>query len=346
MSSSATRAIISPSIDPWIIGGLSLVVLSAFLIASSRVPEELVVGNFLIANVLINGSHFMSSYHLLYSSREFINRYRWASIYLPAILLVTGIIGLALAASPASNDTVIRALMVTASVYLALHYTGQTWGMMASFGYIHELRFTNIERQIFRACLRTMAAWHIGWALVHLPSDYKSSSLTPVFEQLFSSLHWLAIVSFVVGLGTIVSLSKRINRIPPASAIVPFVSIYIWYAFLWIFPQSIFWVQIAHALQYLAFPARVELNRAGLKSQTQIDRLRHVLNYSIAIAVTSTIVFFFLERNLTTLGSGYAAYWLVISAIINIHHYFIDGCIWHISTPEVRRDLFAHLEPR
>jgi hypothetical protein len=346
MSASASRAIISPSIDPWIIGGLSLVVLSIFLLASSRVPTELVVGNFLIANILINGSHFMSSYHLLYSSREFISRYRWASIYLPMLLITVGIIGLVLVAAPTPNDVVIRALMVTASVYLALHYTGQTWGMMASFAYIHDIRFTSIERRIFRACLRTMAAWHVGWALVHLPNDYTGSSLIPIFKQVFSSLHGFAIVSFIVGLGTLISLSKRIRRIPPASVLVPFVSIYVWYAFLWVFPQSLFWVQIAHALQYLAFPARVELNRADVLSQSHIDRWRHVLNYSIAMAITSTIVFFFIERSLTTPGAGYAAYWLVISAIINIHHYFIDGCIWHISTPEVRRDLFAHLEER
>ena len=30
---------------------------------------------------------------------------------------------------------------------------------------------------------------------------------------------------------------------------------------------------------------------------------------------------------------------------INIHHFFVDGTIWKISNPEVRRTLFAHLEP-
>jgi hypothetical protein len=30
-------------------------------------------------------------------------------------------------------------------------------------------------------------------------------------------------------------------------------------------------------------------------------------------------------------------------ALINIHHFFIDGCVWKISTPEVKKDLFRHL---
>jgi len=30
---------------------------------------------------------------------------------------------------------------------------------------------------------------------------------------------------------------------------------------------------------------------------------------------------------------------------INIHHYFTDGVIWKISNPEVRKELFAHVQP-
>jgi hypothetical protein len=37
---------------------------------------------------------------------------------------------------------------------------------------------------------------------------------------------------------------------------------------------------------------------------------------------------------------------ILILMFINIHHYFTDGVIWHISNPEVRRELFAHVPPR
>jgi hypothetical protein len=36
---------------------------------------------------------------------------------------------------------------------------------------------------------------------------------------------------------------------------------------------------------------------------------------------------------------------ILVLMIINIHHYFTDGVIWHISNPEVRRELFAHVHP-
>ena len=34
---------------------------------------------------------------------------------------------------------------------------------------------------------------------------------------------------------------------------------------------------------------------------------------------------------------------ILILMFINIHHYFTDGVIWHISNPDVRKELFAHV---
>jgi hypothetical protein len=36
---------------------------------------------------------------------------------------------------------------------------------------------------------------------------------------------------------------------------------------------------------------------------------------------------------------------LAVISFINLHHYFIDGVIWKIRNPQVRRDLFGHLQP-
>jgi hypothetical protein len=36
---------------------------------------------------------------------------------------------------------------------------------------------------------------------------------------------------------------------------------------------------------------------------------------------------------------------VLLLMFINIHHYFTDGVIWKISNPEVRKELFAHVQP-
>src|SRR5205085_905669 len=106
----------------------------------------------------------------------------------------------------------------------------------------------------------------------------------------------------------------------------------------------IFWIQMAHAIQYLAFPVRVEMNRTERGSLA-----RHMLIYGVLLLGASVAVALVVPKALMgvvdhTFGeeSGKSASILVL-VFINIHHYFTDGVIWKISNPEVRRDLLAHV---
>jgi hypothetical protein len=341
MSDSRPRAIINPTLDPWLVGGLSIIVLLAFIILSARIPTELILGNFIVLTVLLNGTHFMASYGLLYSSRTYINRYKTAAIYLPLGLLGVGALSLWLAMPPRMNGTGIQFLMIVTALYLALHYTGQAWGMIASYAHIYGIKFTNLERRTLRACLRTMAAWQMVWALSTSPS-YIPKSLAPWAPDIMLGLHAAGIISFLGGLATLFLVRKRTGAPLPSSLILPFVSLYVWYFFLWQYPQSLFWVQIFHALQYLSFPFRVELNRAS-SNDRQTTQLKHLLKYSATLAAASLFVFVGIDKMMNYPSGGYENYFLVLICLINIHHYFIDGCVWHISNPEVRAELFAHL---
>jgi len=344
MSHSAPKSIIHPSLDPWLVGGLSIVVLVGFLALSSVVPEDLILGNFLVLTILVNGTHFMASYFLLYSSKEFIRRYRAAAVYMPIGLLAVGALGLWMAAPPLNEPGIIQGIFVITALYLALHYTGQAWGMMASYAYIHGIRFSTVERTILRTCLRVMAAWQMVWALKTSPS-YIPTMFLPWVTPCTRFLDIAAIASFAVGGFTLLALRRRLGIPVPSSIIVPFISLYVWYCFLSVYPQSIFWVQIFHATQYLSFPFRVEANRMTLGEfeSLKANRLRHLLTYSLTLSLASLFVFVGVDKALNYPHGGFEAYFLVFVSLINIHHYFIDGCIWHISNPEVRARLFAHV---
>ena len=111
---------------------------------------------------LVNMPHFMASYRLVYRSRETILRYKWASIYVPAILLLYIVVAL----WEAQSSPVLGIILVTvSSAYLAWHYTGQVWGMMASYSYLDGVRFERRERLLVRAGLRILLAWHVTWFL-------------------------------------------------------------------------------------------------------------------------------------------------------------------------------------
>ena len=84
----ARHSVISPVVDLLCVGGLSLLFFVPLLLSGRRDLVLVGVGAQAWLATLINMPHFMASYRLVYRSRESILRHRWASIYVPAILLV------------------------------------------------------------------------------------------------------------------------------------------------------------------------------------------------------------------------------------------------------------------
>ena len=147
-------------------------------------------------------------------------------------------------------------------------------------------------------------------------------------------------------------MRRRTGMLPPARALVAWVAIFVWYAVMARDPKAIFWIQIAHALQYLAFPIRVEINRTVAEPHSSHGRVAaHMAAYGIGLLAVSFLI--------TQVVPGHAmdavanvfgeqpgrVTPVLLLMFLNIHHYFTDGVIWKISNPEVRRELFAHVQP-
>lgn len=314
-----------------------MLVIGAFLTLSAYVPRELILGQSTVLTVLLNGTHFMASYRLLYASRAFALRYPAASIYVPAGLALYCVLTLwSLTWSP-PDTRFLQALLVVGALYLALHYTGQAWGMMSSFAFLEGLRFSPAERRAFRVSLKVLALWQMVWSLTLLqdPPAWLSRSLPPLMQL----LNVLAGVTAGVGVVVFARITARIGRVPSIRVMVPYFLLHIWYLFLWVHPQALFWVQLSHALQYLSFPVRVELNRLSASG----DLASHIGSILVRLLLASATVFFVIKTGITYNNPGFETYWVVIASFINIHHYFIDGCIWKISSPVVKDEVFAHI---
>ena len=103
-------------------------------------------------------------------------------------------------------------------------------------------------------------------------------------------------------------------------------------------------LQIFHALQYLVFPLRVEINQYSARRQrSETKQILHGVAYYLFLVFVGLVVFE-LPTVPTLWGNARLNFLAVVSAFVNIHHYFIDGAIWKIRNPQVRRDLFAHLK--
>jgi hypothetical protein len=342
-ASARAPSILNPVIDFLCVGGLSLIVFVPLLLSGRSDLVLIGAGAQAWLAATINMPHFMASYRIIYRSREMILRHKWASIYVPAILVVYSAIALWQAQS---SPALVIVLVSVSSGYLAWHYTGQVWGMMASYAYLGGARFENSERLLIRTGLRILLAWQVTWFLYTQLRD--PSIVRPVYVLVSAG----TVVAFVLGAVGILKMRRRTGKFPPARALVAWLAIFSWYAVMARDPKALFWIQIAHALQYLAFPIRVEMNRSTHEPAGSTRRVAsHMVLYGAGLLAISLIVARVVPASaMSVVGNifgeepGRAAPILILM-IINIHHYFTDGVIWKISNPEVRRELFAHVKP-
>ena len=334
-------SILNPVLDFLFVGGLSLIVFVPLLLSGRTDLVLIGAGAQAWIAATINMPHFMASYRLVYRSREMVLKHKWASIYVPAILLVYIVIALIVAQS---SPALVIVLVAVSSGYLAWHYTGQVWGMMASYSYLDGTRFEPSERVLIRTGLRILLAWQVIWFLYTQLRD--PSRVRPLYLLISAG----TAVAFVLGAIGIAKVRGRTGRFPPARALVAWLALFVWYAVMARDPKAIFWVQIAHAVQYLAFPIRVEVNRTSSEPRSSRRRVAaHMVLYGAGLLAVSILVAKVVPAGaMSVVGNvfgeepGRAAPILVLM-FINIHHYFTDGVIWKISNPEVRRDLFAHV---
>jgi hypothetical protein len=334
-------AIISPFVDTLCTGGLSLLVLVPLLVAGRSDALILSPGVQAWIGALVNMPHFLASYRMVYRTKDSIRAHPWAAIYIPTLLVVCCI---ASVVASRWTDIPVSALLTISSTYLAWHYTGQAWGMTATFTFLDGNPFAPRERRLVRGSLIILMAWHVVW-FYHLGYE-QYVDITPLYQGLTA----LTAVALVMGLAGFAFHKQRTGRIGPLRAWIPWIAIFVWYAAMArVGLPALFIVQIAHALQYLIFPVRVEVNRTQ-RTSSRDAVVTHMAVYLFALLAGSIVAAILLPLGVMAvvtswLGSrpgqvvGFA-----ISAFFNIHHYFTDGVVWKLRNPAVREDLFGHLK--
>ncbi|HJR34037.1 MAG TPA: hypothetical protein VJ817_03765 [Gemmatimonadales bacterium] len=336
-------AIISPLIDALCVGGLSLLLLLPLLLSGRADLVIVGVGMQAWIAALVNMPHFMASYRLVYRNRETINAHRWAAIYVPLILIAY--IAFAVWQSR-ETDLYVSILMTVQGAYLAWHYTGQAWGMMATYTYLDGRSFQQVERRLVRGGLYLLLAWHVAW---FFRWGFGETRFGPLLESLYFILSVLSAVALGAGLVGLAMMKARTGRFPPARALIAWGAIFVWYAAMARDPRAIFWVQIAHALQYLMFPVRVEINRTRRSGSGPGRLVTHMAAYLIVLLAVSVAMAVWIPAR----AMDVVADWLgrrpgevtalSLLAFLNVHHYFTDGVMWKLRNPAVRADLFGHL---
>jgi len=348
-----TPSITTPLFDLITTGGLSILAMGLLLAWALAFDGsvDFVDGNWIVLMILINSTHFTASYRLLYVSRQEILGNRWSAIYVPGMLLAI----LAWAAFGNAQAWIVQNLILASSIYLAWHYTGQAWGMVSSFSRILDVEFSETERICIRSGMRMLLALHVLFALSgRLPPAEWIAPATYVeaYGVVFQIVCGLVVASLFAGAWAFQSARSRGQRIP-LRVVFPWLALYFWYPFWYFVPGGFLWVQLSHALQYLAFPLRVEVNRyTSSETRTQGQKRMRVACVYTGLVLSAVLFLhgpplaatafgpgWYSSETIRTLFSGFVA-------CIAIHHYFIDGAVWKLSNPKVRRELLSHLGER
>jgi hypothetical protein len=244
------------------------------------------------------------------------------------------------------TDLYVSILMTVQGGYLAWHYTGQAWGMMATYSYLDGRSFQPVERRLIRGGLYLLLAWHVAW---FFRWGFGDTRFGPLLQSLYFILSVLSAVALAAGLVGLAMMKARTGRFPPARALIAWGAIFVWYAAMARDPRAIFWVQIAHALQYLMFPVRVEINRTRRSGSGPSRLVTHMAVYLIVLLAVSVAMAVWIPAR----AMDVVADWLgrrpgevtalSLLAFLNVHHYFTDGVMWKLRNPAVREDLFGHL---
>ena len=346
----SSQAIISPKFDLAVTSGLSIlvmIVLYAYYFSTPSNAEsrlgETVLPKLLLLQVLLNWPHFLVSYRLLYSRPDNFKDYPAATIYVPAILLAICCIGMMPAVGGAGpmnlSISIAYPMWVFAALYLAWHYTGQTWGVMMSFARLSGLKLDHSERTILRGGLRVMIAWHVIWGIQTLPDQpYIAWFQSDAAMQL---INIAAAVAFLLG-GLVLVRRFVIDGWMDLRVIGAWLVLYMWYLVLHLMPEAFLFVQLSHSLQYMIFPARVELNEHSKKLQTRAQRVRRLVTV-YALSVIGGLIVFYLPDVVFASASSAPTLTALIGISVNIHHYYADSAIWKLRTKKVQGSLFSHV---
>jgi hypothetical protein len=350
-------SLINKSVDTFLIGGASLLVFVViYIVYEEPFADSTIIALSFNLAFAVNFPHFLLSYQLLYIDfrhlifKQF--RFFWAGIIVPIILACVLIV--ALYHGKSFPGYFVNAMFF----FVGWHYVKQIFGGVVVMNALRGIYYNKMERWALQANLYSI--WAISWVFsnfflsksVYYGFIYESFNFSP---DIMSYCYLPVGITLAAVLITHLHKYFREHTIFPLSAIVCYLSIYVWFIPIFYNPTYYYTVPFFHSLQYLLFVYAFRRNK--VQSQTtnsdeqgsQMKNDIRLYGYLLLSVVLGAIFFSFLPNYLDSLKifntipgtvEGAATAMFVFTIFINIHHYFIDNVIWKGSNPEIKEYIF------
>jgi len=338
-------SILHKKLDPWMIGGLSIIFLIFFhfFVSPSADTVRLSWVMYYIS-FFINWPHFIASYQMLYQDcKAHFSKphYFWAGVVVPVILL------LSLGYSIVSVDSHVLSWIVQLMfVTVGWHYVKQVFGMIVVPSALNGVFLNRLERVVILINLYSLWALSFCYGQSHeRQADFYGVKyyLIGVPNSVMDTLLGIVILTGLIVVLTLVKKYIREAKSIHPYGILAYLGLYMWYLPAFHHAHFFYMIPFFHSLQYLLFVFAVKKNEysdgqdlsSACGREVFVKRFGRFFGTSFILGM---ICFLWLPKWLDSQMSlamneqasalGGSVFMASFHLFINIHHYFIDNVIW------------------
>lgn len=304
-----------------------------------RVGQTWTLGFYTLA-LFVNYPHYMATIYRAYRTREDFVRYRRVTLYWTIFFV-------ALLITAHSLYALVPWLVTIYLTWSPWHYMGQNFGLMLMSVHRKELKISRGDRNALWAAF--VASYLLIFLRVHTAAStdpfFVSLRLPPVIMQ------WLRIPLTLIFFAGMVPLARLIREAGAKAMLAP-TTLYITQFFWAVMPTVLYFLNplgvpqlafnmavlaVMHCAQYLWITNYYARREA--KAESGEWRWQGYL----AVLVIGGIALFIPGPWLMSyaFGRDFTISVLIFTAVVNIHHFVLDGAIWKLRDSRVRSVLTA-----
>jgi len=315
---------VGPVFDYLLIGGiLSWVAGGILFFGGYRFPDS---DPFLWWVILVsNWAHFAASTVRLYTRPNAVKNWPILTLAFPVIAVV------AVTAALIVGGSAGRYLFALYLVWSPYHYSRQAYGLSVMYAYRSGCALEESgKRMILWVCLVPFF-----WTLLH-PGGGTSLVLPPSFyaalPMLGAVMQTLTVLSLAGPIALFFWLRSRRGQTLPLISLVVIVSNAIWWSVFNYF-NAFVWATVFHGLQYLAIVSIFHVKDQARRAPNARGWFFHTATFYVTCLILGWVLFFRWPQAYWLLGFSIVQSGLLVTAVINIHHFVVDAFIW-----KLRRD--------
>ncbi|MGA2511316.1 MAG: tetratricopeptide repeat protein [Candidatus Acidiferrales bacterium] len=298
---------------------------------------------FYLLAVVFNYPHFMATVYRAYHTRENFEKYKILTLHVTLLMALTGVL----------LHAFYWLLPWVFTLYICWspwHYTGQNFGLLMMFARRSGATVTSGERRWLRAAF-------VASYLMLLASFHTGGSPDPLILSLDLPSKYTLPARFALGLTFVACASFGFRRLVQRSGVramaAPLTLVFT--QFLWFVlptllelhaqyqvPQTRYSsgiLAVLHSAQYLwitSYYQQREARAAGQSNWRMAGYFLTLIAGGIALFIPGPwLVSYILRFDFTTS-------FLIFTALVNIHHFVLDGAVWKLRDSRVASMLIEH----